>query len=66
VIGSWRRVLVLAPHTDDGDKHGGTQGSPVGPLLNSPLDLVSWWALAGQSPASPSNPHLQSDRREIQ
>ena len=37
-----------------GFNHGGTQGSPVRPLLNSSLAPTMWRALAGPSPASPA------------
>jgi len=35
--------------------NGGTQGSPVSPLLNACLSTDDRWALAEQSSASPSD-----------
>ena len=49
---------ILKQRIEEFDQHGGTQGSPVSPLLNSFLRSDVSWAALGRSLAPPSSSAL--------
>jgi hypothetical protein len=51
-----QRIEELDIETDLAEKHGGTHGSPMSPLLNASLRSRAFLAAHGQSPAPPSDP----------
>jgi len=47
-------------------QNGGTQGSPVGPLLHTSRSRADAWAALGQSPAPPdSTPPSSDEERKV-